>query len=153
MFMEAIMKYGIPLRVRGDRGGENRDVSVLMILVRGLKRASFMWGSSTSNTRIEQLWVEVGTQFARRWRAFFFRLEWLHNLDRKNPHHLWLLHLLFLEEINHDCDEFQLQWNTHPISGLDHGKSPQVCCCLGLFSKLNINSESRTNRTCFFLAK
>lgn len=151
--MEAIMKYGIPLRVRGDRGGENRDVSVLMILVRGLKRASFMWGSSTSNTRIEQLWVEVGTQFARRWRAFFFRLEWLHNLDRKNPHHLWLLHLLFLEEINHDCDEFQLQWNTHPISGLGHGKSPQVCCCLGLFSKLNINSESRTNRTCFFLAK
>ncbi|KAJ7869213.1 hypothetical protein B0H14DRAFT_2346163 [Mycena olivaceomarginata] len=37
-----------------------------MILTRGLGRASFMWGSSTHNTRIEWLWVEVGSQFARR---------------------------------------------------------------------------------------
>ncbi|KAJ7862282.1 hypothetical protein B0H14DRAFT_2349633 [Mycena olivaceomarginata] len=29
----------------------------------GPNRASFMWGSSTRNTRIEHLWVEVGTQF------------------------------------------------------------------------------------------
>lgn len=126
MFIEAVTKHGVPSRVRGDRGGENRDVSVLMILVRGLNRASFMWGSSTSNTRIERLWVEVGTQFARRWRAFFFRLERLHHLDRKNPHHLWLIHMLFLDEINEDCDDFQAEWNTHPISGLGHGQSPQV---------------------------
>ncbi|KIO01839.1 hypothetical protein M404DRAFT_149003 [Pisolithus tinctorius Marx 270] len=31
--------------------------------------------SSTRNCRIERLWVEVGSQFARRWRAFFARLE------------------------------------------------------------------------------
>ncbi|KAJ6592418.1 hypothetical protein B0H19DRAFT_917321 [Mycena capillaripes] len=47
---------------------------------RGPGRASFMWGSSTRNTRIERLWVEVGTQFARRWRAFF--TQWnLHPLS------------------------------------------------------------------------
>ncbi|KAJ7663363.1 hypothetical protein DFH06DRAFT_986851 [Mycena polygramma] len=57
-----------------------------MILHRGKNRASFMWGSSTHNTRIERLWVEVGTQFARRWRAFFTRLGELHRLDRKNAH-------------------------------------------------------------------
>ncbi|KAJ7202108.1 hypothetical protein GGX14DRAFT_370642 [Mycena pura] len=38
-----------------------------MILKCGLGRASFMWGSSTHNTRIERLWVEVGSQFARSW--------------------------------------------------------------------------------------
>ncbi|KAJ7233666.1 hypothetical protein C8J57DRAFT_1090355 [Mycena rebaudengoi] len=38
-----------------------------MIKHRGPRRASFMWGSSTRNTRVERLWVEVGTQFARRW--------------------------------------------------------------------------------------
>ena len=50
--------------MRGDRGGENRDVSILMILSRGINHASFMWGSSVFNTRIEQLWVEVGKRFA-----------------------------------------------------------------------------------------
>ncbi|KAJ7134187.1 hypothetical protein C8R44DRAFT_955846 [Mycena epipterygia] len=63
------------------------------------------WGSSTRNTQIEQLWVEVGT--ARWWRAFFTQLRRLHHLDRKNPGHLWLLHQLFLPSINNDCQEFQ----------------------------------------------
>src|SRR5689334_20600060 len=99
MFFKAIMEYGVPSRVRGDRGGENRDVSILMVLLQGANRASFMWGSSTFNTRIERLWVEVGTQFARSWRAFFTRLEKDHLLERTDPRHLWLLHRLFLQEI------------------------------------------------------
>ncbi|KAJ6489726.1 hypothetical protein C8R45DRAFT_1138343 [Mycena sanguinolenta] len=72
--------------------------------------------SSTNNTRIERLWVEVGSQFARRWRAFFYRLEALHGLDRTNPHHLCLLHFLFLDLINEDCTNFRAEWNCHPIS-------------------------------------
>ncbi|KAJ7030983.1 hypothetical protein C8F04DRAFT_960890 [Mycena alexandri] len=82
-----------------------------------LRRLSYNENSSTRNTRIERLWVEVGTQFARRWRAFFTRLGRLHRLDRKNPGHLWLLHILFLSEINDDCLEFQEEWNLHPIRG------------------------------------
>jgi hypothetical protein len=83
---------------------------------------------STHNTRIERLWVEVGTQFVRAWRAFFTWLGNLHRLDRKNPHHLWLLHELFLDGINADCKTFQEQWNAHPISGRETGnKSPNVC--------------------------
>jgi hypothetical protein len=127
MFMEAILVYGIPSRVRGDRGGENRDVSILMILLRGADRASFMWGPSTFNTRIERLWVEVGSQFARAWRAFFYRLERLHLLDRKDSSHLWLVQFLFLDSINKDCREFQRTWNAHPISGEGHNQSPNVC--------------------------
>lgn len=80
--------------------------------------------SSTRNTRIERLWVEVGSQFARRWRAFFQRLERLHRLDHTNAHHLWLLHLLFLPLINVDCRKFQAEWNTHPVSG--RGASDQT---------------------------
>ncbi|KAG1731007.1 hypothetical protein EDB19DRAFT_2010067, partial [Suillus lakei] len=74
--------------------------------------------SSTHNTRIERLWVEVGRQFARRWKGFFIRLERLHGLNRKNPHHLWLLHSLFLDLINVDCSAFIDEWNHHPISGV-----------------------------------
>ncbi|KAJ7215588.1 hypothetical protein GGX14DRAFT_359551 [Mycena pura] len=94
---------------------------------RGPGRASFMWGSSTRNTRIERLWVEVGTQFARRWRAFFTRLGRLHGLDRKAPAQLWLLHQLFLPALNEDCNEFQEEWNLHPISGrMSNNQSPAV---------------------------
>ncbi|KIJ33433.1 hypothetical protein M422DRAFT_264537 [Sphaerobolus stellatus SS14] len=82
----------------------------------GPGRGSFMWGSSTHNTRIKRLWVEVATQFARRWRAFFFHLERLHGLNRHNPHHIWLIGERFLAEINDDCDLFCENWNTHPIS-------------------------------------
>ncbi|KAF7363701.1 hypothetical protein MSAN_01027800 [Mycena sanguinolenta] len=117
VFMDAIQRYGTPSRVRGDRGGENTKVAIWMVMHRGPGRASFMWGSSTRNTRIERLWVEVGTQFAHRWRAFFTRLGRRHRLDRMNPGHLWLLHHLFLVEINDDCVEFQEEWNLHPLGG------------------------------------
>jgi len=64
MFIDVILKHGVPSRVCGDRGGENRDVSILMILLHGLGHASFMWGSLVFNTQIECPWVEVGRQFA-----------------------------------------------------------------------------------------
>ncbi|THV01311.1 hypothetical protein K435DRAFT_655548, partial [Dendrothele bispora CBS 962.96] len=87
--------------------------------------------SSTHNTRIERLWVEVGTQFVRAWKGFFLRLEHQHCLNRENPHHLWLLHFLFLESINQDCREFQKDWNAHPISGVGHDRSPNDLYFLG----------------------
>jgi hypothetical protein len=70
--------------------------------------------------------VEVGSQFARRWRGFFYRLEALHQLDRTDAAHLWLIHYLFLDMINSDCAEFQAEWNAHPISGAGHDQSPNV---------------------------
>ncbi|KAJ7897579.1 hypothetical protein B0H14DRAFT_2332530, partial [Mycena olivaceomarginata] len=80
---------------------------------------------STRNTRIERLWVEVGTQFARRWRGFFTRIERMHGLDHTSSHHLWLLHHLFLDDINSDCQEFQAEWNLHPLGGTrNKGQSP-----------------------------
>ncbi|PCH39165.1 hypothetical protein WOLCODRAFT_146872 [Wolfiporia cocos MD-104 SS10] len=80
---------------------------------------------STHNTRIERLWVEVGCHFCREWRAFFTRLERRHLLDRENKQHLWLIHKLFLEDINMDCHSFQAEWNAHPISGPDtNDRSP-----------------------------
>ncbi|KAJ7716203.1 hypothetical protein B0H16DRAFT_1801721 [Mycena metata] len=92
----------------------------------------------------QRLWVEVGSQFARRWRAFFYRLEALHGLDRTNPNHLWLLHRLFLDEINHDCAEFQAQWNAHPISGAGHDQSPNDMFLLGQLEKVMQRAPGET---------
>ncbi|KAG1781732.1 hypothetical protein EV702DRAFT_962584 [Suillus placidus] len=84
------------------------------------------YNRSTQNSRIERLWVEVGTQFVRRWRAFFSRLERLHGLDIEKTGHLWLLQGLFLDAINDDCKTFREEWNLHPIAGPStNNKSPQ----------------------------
>ena len=84
-------------------------------------------GRSTHNTRIERLWLEGGRHFARGWRAFFTRLERLHFLDRNDPHHLWLLHQLFLDDIQDDCNKFCNHWNRHPLSGKGENMCPLVC--------------------------
>ncbi len=45
LFLEATKRFGEPSHVRGDRGGENVDVSVWMIMRKGPNRGSFIWGS------------------------------------------------------------------------------------------------------------
>ncbi|KAI1788742.1 hypothetical protein LXA43DRAFT_974611 [Ganoderma leucocontextum] len=96
---------------------------------------------STRNTRIERMWVEVGTQFAYRWRAFFTRLERRHQLDPSDPTHLWLLHFVFLDALNGDCDDFRNQWNHHPISGKGHDQSPLDIRLLGQLKQGQIHDD------------
>lgn len=54
VFLNAIEKWGTPWRVRGDRGGENIEISVWMIKHRGPNRASFMWGRYVSHRRTRE---------------------------------------------------------------------------------------------------
>jgi len=57
---------------------------------------------------------------------FYTQLERLYFLERDDPHHIWLLHSLFLDDIQHDCEEFQRDWNSHPLSGRGKNMSPLV---------------------------
>ncbi|KAG2052899.1 hypothetical protein BDR06DRAFT_1009031 [Suillus hirtellus] len=65
-------------------------------------------------------------------------------LNPQNTNHLWLLHALFLKDINQDCSDFQAEWNCHLISGPDtNDKSPKDLQFLGqtLFGVYHDNCE------------
>lgn len=97
------------------------------------------------NTRIERLWVEVGSQFVRRWKVFFKRLEAEYGLIKTNKTHLWLLHHLFLQDINEDSGRFQEDWNRHGVSGeVTQSRAPEV-------SSANLPSEQVPNTVTFEL--
>lgn len=70
---------------------------------------------SVHNVRIERLWVDVTAQVGSQWQAAFIELELRHGLNINDPHHIWLLHYLFLPVINQQLSFFAESWNNHCI--------------------------------------
>lgn len=70
---------------------------------------------SVHNIRIERLWVDLTAQFGDKWHQFFTDLEMHYGLNINNANHKWLLHYLFLSDINFDCQFFAAAWNQHKI--------------------------------------
>jgi hypothetical protein len=58
-FLQGVKQYGLPSRVRSDRGGENYQVARFMLLNRGVNRDSPLTGLSVYNHRIEHWWEDV----------------------------------------------------------------------------------------------
>ena len=59
LFLGGTTEYGLPSRVHGDHGGENKRVAELMTQRRGNNRGSFIAGPLTRNQRIERPWREI----------------------------------------------------------------------------------------------
>ncbi|KII88043.1 hypothetical protein PLICRDRAFT_112141 [Plicaturopsis crispa FD-325 SS-3] len=102
---------------------------------KGLGRASYIWGRSVHNTRIERLWYDVTAGFGAKWKKFFQDLEANHGLNRSRPGHIWLLHHLFLEQVDQDAKEWASAWNSHRVrfSPRDqHPRSPREMFMFGM---------------------
>ncbi|KAJ6477121.1 hypothetical protein C8R47DRAFT_985105 [Mycena vitilis] len=81
----------------------------------GEGRGSYLWGRSVHNVRIERLWADVTAQIGATWADMFILLEVHHGLNINNACHIWLLHYLFLGQINQQLRFFMEAWNQHQI--------------------------------------
>ncbi|KAL2102318.1 hypothetical protein ACEWY4_001486 [Coilia grayii] len=125
-FVGAVARYGVPSRVRTDRGGENAAVCLLMNIFRGLRRGSAIQGRSVHNQSIERLWADLWRGLTNVYYELFHFLENEGIIDPDNDRHIWALHYTYLPRINRDLADFVSQWNNHGLRTERHLSPRQI---------------------------
>ena len=115
----AVRRYGLPSRIRCDKGGENTQVALYMLEHprQGPGRGSIIAGRSIHNQRIEHLWRDVFKGVLKLYHCVFYHLESIGILDSNSDIHLFLIHYVYLPCIRH-C--------------LRSGRMPGICTQWGL---------------------
>ena len=136
-FLGATEQWGIPSRIRCDRGGENVDVVRFMLETRGTGRKSALVGRSVHNQRIERLWRDVFKDVLHLFYDLFYALENVGVLDILDELDLWSLHFSFLELIDQKLTEWVKAWTRHPLSSMGN-HSPLQLWAIGLIDNCDL---------------
>lgn len=125
LFLGAVSTYGLPSRVRADKGGENVLVSEYMLRHprRGPGRGSFITGRSVHNQRIERLWRDIFSSCTGYLYHLFYTMENEGLLDPIDEVDLFALHFVFIPRINRQLESFKAAYCRHKLR-TEHNSTP-----------------------------
>ena len=142
-FLQGVEKFGVPSRVRGDKGGENVQIMAYMRDYHD-DFSGYIQGPSVHNQRIERLHYDTTHCVLSIFIQIFHFLEENELLDRDNSHDLYALQYVYMPRIQKSLNDFQEAWNHHQLS-TEKNKSPYQLWMLGMMDNKRCNQKGVQN--------